>query len=92
LKVFDSSSDEDCMITEVQEPVAPVFVQPPRPITNYPETQRQPTIPQNYTRNNLPETQRQPTDPQDYTRNNLPVNRPQQNQQPTVNVGETPAC
>jgi hypothetical protein len=49
LKVFDSSSDEDCMITEVQEPVAPVFVQPPRPITNYPETQRQPTIPQNYT-------------------------------------------
>ena len=81
LKVFDSSSDEDCMITEVQEPVAPVFVQPPRPITNYPETQRQPTIPQNYTRNNLPETQRQPTDPQDYTRNNLPVNRPQQNQQ-----------
>jgi hypothetical protein len=51
------------LITEVQEPVAPVFVQPPRPITNYPETQRQPTIPQNYTRNNLPETQRQPTDP-----------------------------
>lgn len=81
LKVFNSSSDEDCMITEVQEPVAPVFVQQPRPITNYPETQRQPTIPPNYARSNSPETQRQPTDPQNYTRNNFPVNRPQQNQQ-----------
>ncbi|CAC5417693.1 ZC3H12 [Mytilus coruscus] len=68
LEPYESSSGEDCMIMDVEEPSVPVYIQPspPRPVNNYPPTQRQPIGPAG-----------------NYARNNFPVNPPQRKEPPS---------